>query len=68
VIESNLGIPTAILANIIKETHEFYVTLSKNDFKEMEQVTRVMILLKPDNYTAMNRRLEFTKDGFLFSC
>ncbi|KAG0739704.1 hypothetical protein G6F66_011180 [Rhizopus arrhizus] len=65
VVESNLGIPTAILANIIKETHEFYVTLSKNDFKEMEQVTRVMILLKPDNYTAMNRRKELMLSGHI---
>ncbi|CAO3694594.1 unnamed protein product [Rhizopus stolonifer] len=58
VVETNLGIPQTTLAQTIKETHELYITLSKDDYKRMNQVTRIMIVLKPDNYTAMNRRKE----------
>lgn len=65
VVETNLGIPQTTLAQTIKETHELYITLSKDDYKRMIQVTRIMIVLKPDNYTAMNRRKELILSGHI---
>jgi protein prenyltransferase alpha subunit repeat containing protein 1 len=56
VVESKLGISKSDLAVLLKEAHEKFITLSKDCYKDLEQVTRIMILLKPDNYTAMNRR------------
>lgn len=56
VIETKLGISKHNLATLLKEAHQHYITLSKDNHIELEHVTRAMILLKPDNYTAMNRR------------
>jgi hypothetical protein len=56
VVESKLGISKRNLAVLLKEAHEYFISLSSNDYNKLEQVTRIMILLKPDNYTAMNRR------------
>lgn len=56
VVESKLGISKNDLKELLKEAHLYFCTLSKDNYHELEQVTRVMILLKPDNYTAMNRR------------
>lgn len=56
VIESKLGISKSDLAVLLKEAYEKFIVLPKDSFKDLEQVTRIMILLKPDNYTAMNRR------------
>lgn len=55
-VESKLGIPIPVLSTAIKEAHEHYIKTSKQDYSKIEQVTRIMILLKPDNYTAMNKR------------
>lgn len=56
VVESKLGISKSDLAVLLKQAHEKFISLSKDCFEDLEQVTRIMILLKPDNYTAMNRR------------
>jgi protein prenyltransferase alpha subunit repeat containing protein 1 len=56
VVESKLGISKSNLAILLKEAHQYFITLSQDNHTELEHVTRVMIILKPDNYTAMNRR------------
>lgn len=56
VVENKLGIAKQCLSILLKETHEYFITLDDDDHEHLEQVTRAMILLKPDNYTAMNRR------------
>lgn len=56
VVENKLGIAKQCLSTLLKEAYEYFITVDENDYKHLEQVTRVMILLKPDNYTAMNRR------------
>lgn len=63
VIESKLGISKHSLATLLKEAHERYIATPQYDEKALEQVTRVMIILKPDNYTAMNRRKELILSG-----
>ncbi|KAI8087856.1 uncharacterized protein B0P05DRAFT_530420 [Gilbertella persicaria] len=56
VIESKLGIAKPELAVLLKQAHGRFIALDQNDSKQLEKVTRIMILLKPDNYTAMNKR------------
>jgi hypothetical protein len=56
VFETKLGIAKSCLVELLKQSHEYFITLDKRNYIELEKVTRVMILLKPDNYTAMNRR------------
>ncbi|KAI9267808.1 hypothetical protein BY458DRAFT_511448 [Sporodiniella umbellata] len=65
VIDTKLGIPKSTLATTLKEAFEIYTTLSKDDYKGIEQVTRIMITLKPDNYTAMNKRKELVLSGYI---
>jgi protein prenyltransferase alpha subunit repeat containing protein 1 len=56
VFETKLGVAKSSLAELLKQSHQYFITLGKEDFVELEKVTRAMVLLKPDNYTAMNRR------------
>lgn len=56
VFETKLGIAKSLLAELLKQSHEHFIVLDKSNWSELEKVTRVMVLLKPDNYTAMNRR------------
>lgn len=56
VVENKLGIAKQCLSVLLKQAHEHFVALDKNDQLHLEQASRVMILLKPDNYTAMNQR------------
>jgi hypothetical protein len=58
-IEGKLGLGYASLVPLLKEAHERFIALDKDgdeDNAAFELVTRIMILLKPENYTAMNRR------------
>lgn len=55
-IENKLGIELNMLGLLMKESQEQFVQTDEEDRVGMEQVTRVMILLKPDNYTALNKR------------
>lgn len=56
VVENKLGIAKQCLSVLLKEAHEHFITIDEKDCQHLEQATRVMILLKPDNYTAMNKR------------
>ncbi|KAG2197713.1 hypothetical protein INT47_007947 [Mucor saturninus] len=65
VVESKLGISKSDLVVLLKEAHAKFINLPKDSYKDLEQVTRIMILLKPDNYTAMNRRKELILLGHI---
>ncbi|ORY95274.1 hypothetical protein BCR43DRAFT_492726 [Syncephalastrum racemosum] len=54
-IDSNLGVPFPCLEELLRDAHNHFHSLSSND-PELDIVTRIMLLLKPDNYTAMNTR------------
>ncbi|KAI8348452.1 hypothetical protein EDC96DRAFT_520653 [Choanephora cucurbitarum] len=65
-IETKLGIAWAEVSGLLRQTHIYFITLDidKNP-TELENVTRVMILLKPDNYTAMNTRKRLIQLGHI---
>ncbi|GAA5804276.1 hypothetical protein HPULCUR_009763 [Helicostylum pulchrum] len=65
VVESKLGISKKDLSLLLKEAHNHFITVTKDNCHDLEQVTRVMVLLKPDNYTAMNRRKELILSGHI---
>ncbi|KAI8988170.1 hypothetical protein BDF20DRAFT_910694 [Mycotypha africana] len=65
VVERKLGIDFSSLTIILKEAHECFIKLNKTQQRELEEVTRVMVLLKPDNYTAMNRRKDMMLKGYI---
>ncbi|OAC99317.1 hypothetical protein MUCCIDRAFT_157179 [Mucor lusitanicus CBS 277.49] len=65
VVENKLGIAKQCLAILLKEAHEHFVALNENDQQHLEQATRVMILLKPDNYTAINRRKQLIQSKYI---
>ncbi|KAI8636677.1 hypothetical protein BD408DRAFT_448244 [Parasitella parasitica] len=65
VVENKLGIAKQCLAVLLKEAHEYFVTIDDSDHEHLEQVTRIMILLKPDNYTAMNRRKQLIQSSYI---
>ncbi|KAI7902571.1 uncharacterized protein BX663DRAFT_551984 [Cokeromyces recurvatus] len=65
VVESKLGIAISSSKILLKQSHEYFISLDDSNDKEIEQVTRIMILLKPDNYTAMNRRKRLIISGYI---
>ncbi|CEP16502.1 hypothetical protein [Parasitella parasitica] len=65
VVEKKLGIAQQCLAVLLKEAHEYFLTIKEQDHKHLEQVTRIMVLLKPDNYTAMNRRKQLIQFDYI---
>lgn len=54
-IDANLGIPFPVLEELLRDAHDHFRRLSLDD-PDLDIVTRVMVILKPDNYTAMNTR------------
>ncbi|KAI9477775.1 MAG: hypothetical protein EXX96DRAFT_568141 [Benjaminiella poitrasii] len=66
VVESKLGIDIASFTTLLKESHEYFIRADngRND-RAVERATRIMILLKPDNHTAMNRRKKLITSGYI---
>ncbi|KAI8889484.1 protein prenylyltransferase [Backusella circina FSU 941] len=67
-IDTKLGLGYASLVQLLKEAHVRFVLLDNDDNQDtpaLELVTRIMILLKPDNYTAMNRRKKMILHGHI---
>ncbi|KAI8364650.1 uncharacterized protein BYT42DRAFT_589937 [Radiomyces spectabilis] len=62
VVDTKLGIPIFSVPAILAEAQKCFVKLRIADaihsaqWKELDIVTRVMTVVKPDNYTAMNTR------------
>ncbi|KAI8352061.1 hypothetical protein BD560DRAFT_409029 [Blakeslea trispora] len=66
VVETKLGIAKSELSDLLQQAHTYFITLDMNKHPiELEKVTRVMILLKPDNYTAMNTRKRIIQLGHM---
>ncbi|OAD73608.1 hypothetical protein PHYBLDRAFT_168046 [Phycomyces blakesleeanus NRRL 1555(-)] len=67
VVESKLGISFQHLTALLSEAHKRYVLVrdakGAADLAELEQVSRVLILIKPDHYTAMNTRKQLITSG-----
>ncbi|ORX59711.1 protein prenylyltransferase [Hesseltinella vesiculosa] len=63
-IDTKLGISLEALTILLQQAHEQFVNLpSTAPDQTWEQVSRVMILLKPDNTTAMNARKRLVHSG-----
>ncbi|KAI9253942.1 hypothetical protein BDA99DRAFT_562884 [Phascolomyces articulosus] len=60
-IESKLGFPFQHYNDLIRETDQ--AMRETTSLKAKEQASKIMIMLKPDNYTAMNLRKQFIKSG-----
>ncbi|KAI8148495.1 hypothetical protein BJV82DRAFT_592313 [Fennellomyces sp. T-0311] len=56
-VESKLGLPFEHFSALIRETDE---AMRSTD---LEQASKIMLMLKPDNYTAMNARKRFVASG-----
>ena len=53
-VESKLGLPFQHYNDLIRETDQ--AMREATDPEKIEQGSKIMIILKPDNYTAMNIR------------
>ena len=62
-VESKLGLPFQHYNDLIRETDQ--VMCEATDPGKIEQASKIMIMLKPDNYTAMNMR--YITLGLFFS-
>ncbi|KAI9493467.1 hypothetical protein BDB00DRAFT_823183 [Zychaea mexicana] len=60
-VESKLGLPLQHLHDLIREADQ--AMHEANDAKAVEQSSRIMIALKPENYTAMNIRKQLVESG-----
>ncbi|KAI7872087.1 hypothetical protein BDF14DRAFT_1756184 [Spinellus fusiger] len=63
VVGTKLGIGYEHLSTLLKQAKALYDPLA--DHKLLEQVTRVMVLIKPDNYTAMNTRKKLVSAHYI---
>ncbi|KAI8985481.1 hypothetical protein BDB01DRAFT_788407 [Pilobolus umbonatus] len=64
-IDTKLGISLNTLKTLLKEAHEHYINTPRDDYTRLEQVTRIMIFLKPDNYSALNKRKKMMTLGYI---
>ncbi|KAI8338395.1 hypothetical protein BC941DRAFT_422792 [Chlamydoabsidia padenii] len=66
VVDGKLGIAFDDLATILQDTQERFIQHKKQQQEAgptFEQLTRIMVLLKPEHYTAMNARKELVLSG-----
>ncbi|KAG0180051.1 hypothetical protein DFQ28_001881 [Apophysomyces sp. BC1034] len=66
VVDTKLGLSWQYLSMLLSQAHARFVEISNTgDNAQLEKVTRAMVLLKPENYTAMNARKKLVISGYV---
>ncbi|KAG2219945.1 hypothetical protein INT45_010459 [Circinella minor] len=60
-VESNLGLPFQHYNDLLRETDQ--AMRKATNPEKIEQASKIMIMLKPDNYTAMNMRKQLIESS-----